>query len=61
MSLDYETYNLGDVKLRRGATLRDCKLVYKTFGSAKAMFRDCIFPGRISEHARHQSRSRQLP
>src|SRR5258705_573055 len=33
MSLDYEIYNLGDVKLQRGATLRDCKLAYKTFGT----------------------------
>jgi homoserine O-acetyltransferase len=33
MSLDYEVYNLGDVKLQRGATLRDCKLAYKTFGT----------------------------
>ena len=33
MSLDYEIYNLGDVKLQRGATLRDCKLAYKTFGA----------------------------
>ena len=33
MSLDYEVYNLGDVKLQRGATLRECKLAYKTFGT----------------------------
>ncbi len=33
MSLDYEIYELGDVKLQRGATLRDCKLAYKTFGT----------------------------
>jgi len=33
MSLDYEIHNLGDVKLQRGATLRDCKLAYKTFGT----------------------------
>ena len=33
MNLDYEIYNLGDVKLQRGATLRDCKLAYKTFGT----------------------------
>ena len=33
MSLDYEIYDLGDVKLQRGATLRDCKLAYKTFGT----------------------------
>ena len=33
MSLDYEIHNLGDVRLQRGATLRDCKLAYKTFGT----------------------------
>ena len=36
MSLDYEIYNLGDVKLQRGAMLRDCKLAYKTFGTLSA-------------------------
>src|SRR6185437_14152177 len=36
MSLDYEIYDLGDVKLQRGATLRDCKLAYKTFGTLNA-------------------------
>lgn len=29
---DYETYSLGDLVLQRGATLRDAKLAYKTFG-----------------------------
>ena len=33
MALDYEIYDLGDVVLQRGATLRDCKLAYKTFGT----------------------------
>jgi len=33
MSLDYEIYDLGNVTLQRGATLRDCKLAYKTFGT----------------------------
>ena len=36
MSLGYEIYSLGDVKLQRGATLRDCKLAYKTFGTLSA-------------------------
>jgi homoserine O-acetyltransferase len=26
-------YNLGDVQLQRGATLRDAKLAYKTYGT----------------------------
>ncbi|QCI68225.1 alpha/beta fold hydrolase [Phreatobacter stygius] len=30
---DYQTYDLGDVRLQRGATLRACKLAYKTFGT----------------------------
>src|SRR3954471_23882077 len=30
---DYETFDLGDVVLREGATLRDAKLAYKTYGT----------------------------
>lgn len=30
---DYEVFDLGDVVLQRGATLRDAKLAYKTFGT----------------------------
>jgi homoserine O-acetyltransferase/O-succinyltransferase len=30
--MDYEIFDLGDVTLQRGATLRDAKLAYKTFG-----------------------------
>ncbi len=33
---DYETFDLGDVVLQSGATLRDAKLAYKTFGSLNA-------------------------
>ena len=33
---DYETFDLGDVTLQRGATLRDAKLAYKTFGELNA-------------------------
>jgi homoserine O-acetyltransferase/O-succinyltransferase len=33
MTLDYQIFELGDVRLQRGATLRDCKLAYKTFGT----------------------------
>ena len=33
MSLDYEIYDLGDVVLQKGATLRGCKLAFKTFGT----------------------------
>ena len=34
--MDYEVFSAGDVKLQRGATLRDCKLAYKTFGKLNA-------------------------
>ncbi len=30
---DYEVFDLGDVVLQRGATLRDAKLAYKTYGT----------------------------
>lgn len=36
MSMDYEIYDLGDVQLQRGGTIRECKLAYKTFGSLNA-------------------------
>lgn len=36
MTVDYKIYDLGDLKLQRGATLRDCKLAYKTFGTLNA-------------------------
>ena len=31
--LDYKIFECGDVKLQKGATLRNCQLAYKTFGS----------------------------
>ena len=31
--VDYEVFELGDVQLRLGATLRDAKLAYKTYGT----------------------------
>jgi homoserine O-acetyltransferase/O-succinyltransferase len=30
--VDYEMYELGDVTLQHGATLRDCRIAYKTYG-----------------------------
>lgn len=33
---DHEIYDLGDLTLQGGATLRDCKLAYKTFGRLNA-------------------------
>jgi homoserine O-acetyltransferase len=34
--MDYEIFELGDVTLQHGATLRDAKLAYKTFGELNA-------------------------
>ena len=31
--MDYEIYELGSLVLQNGATIRDCKLAYKTFGT----------------------------
>src|SRR5829696_9173526 len=31
--VDYEIFELGDVQLQLGATLRDAKLAYKTYGT----------------------------
>ena len=36
MSVDYEIFECGDVRLQNGGTIRDCKLAYKTFGSLNA-------------------------
>ena len=36
MPADYEIYNLGDARLQRGATIRNCQLAYKTFGTLNA-------------------------
>lgn len=36
MPTDYEIFDLGDLTLQNGATLRDCKLAYKTFGKLNA-------------------------
>lgn len=33
---DYEIFDLGDVALQKGATLRDAKLAYKTYGTLNA-------------------------
>ena len=36
MALDYEVFDLGDLTLQSGATLRGCKLADKTFGKLNA-------------------------
>lgn len=35
-SNDISIFNLGDIQLQRGATLKDAKLAYKTFGTMNA-------------------------
>ena len=40
--MDYETFELGDVQLARGATLRDAKLAYKTYGTLNGAKRNAI-------------------
>ncbi len=35
-SNDISIFNLGDIQLQRGATLKDAKLAYKTFGTINA-------------------------
>jgi homoserine O-acetyltransferase/O-succinyltransferase len=44
---DYEIFDLGDVTLQHGATLRDAKLAYKTYGELNADKRNasCTRPG----------------
>ncbi len=39
---DYEIFELGDVALQSGATLRDAKLAYKTYGTLSADKRNVI-------------------
>jgi len=36
LDLDYQIYDIGDLTLQRGATIRDAKLAYKTFGTLNA-------------------------
>ena len=36
MTVDYEIYDAGDVVLQGGATIRSCRLAYKTFGTLNA-------------------------
>jgi homoserine O-acetyltransferase len=42
MTLDYEIFDAGDIILQRGATIRDCKLAYKTFGTLNEAKDNCI-------------------
>ncbi|WP_269758985.1 hypothetical protein [Variovorax sp. E3] len=40
--MDYEIFELGDVALQRGATLRGAKLAYKTYGTLNAQKSNAI-------------------
>lgn len=51
MPADYEIFDLGDVRLQGGATIRACKLAYKTFGTLNSA-RDnvIVYPTWYSGH-----------
>ena len=51
MPADYELFDLGDLALQGGATIRGCKLAYKTFGTLNAA-RDnaVVYPTWYSGH-----------
>jgi hypothetical protein len=40
--MDYEIFELGDVTLQSGMTLRNAQLAYKTYGTLNAIF--CPIP-----------------
>lgn len=56
MANDYEIFELGSVQLQSGATLRDCKLAYKTYGSLNSkknnviVYSDLYFPPEDSKY-----------
>ncbi|KYK61150.1 homoserine acetyltransferase family protein [Drechmeria coniospora] len=49
---DYQTYDLGDIKLESGETLEKASIAYKTFGDASnpAIIYPTWFSGRISDN-----------
>jgi homoserine O-acetyltransferase len=40
--MDYQIFEPGDVVLQCGATIRNCKLAYKTFGTLNAAMNNVI-------------------
>ena len=52
MSTDYETYSLGDWKLKRGGTIPDAQIAYKTFGdsSSPAIIYPTWYSGSIEDN-----------
>ena len=53
--MDYEIFELGNLVLQNGATIRDCKLAYKTFGTLNAAKDNVIvYPTWYSGAARRQ-------
>ncbi|KAK1063541.1 hypothetical protein LTR12_006652 [Friedmanniomyces endolithicus] len=52
MSTDYETYSLGDFKLKSGGSIPDAKIAYKTFGdpSNKAIIYPTWYSGAIADN-----------
>ena len=43
-AIDYETFDLGDVALQSGQTLRGARLAYKTYGALNAKRDNIIYP-----------------
>ena len=52
MSTDYETYKLGDWKLKNGGTIPDAHIAYKTFGKSEnpAIIYPSWYSGLISDN-----------
>src|ERR1700729_2220090 len=49
--MDYQIFEPGDIVLQGGATIRDCKLAYKTFGTLNAAKNNVIvYPTWYSGH-----------
>ena len=52
MTTDYETYSLGDFKLKRGGTIPNAHIAYKTYGdpSNKAILYETWYSGAIGDN-----------
>lgn len=52
MSAEYETYDLGDFRLKNGGSIADAKIAYKTFGepSSPAIIYPSWYSGLISDN-----------
>lgn len=66
---DHETFDLGDMVLQQGATLRDAKLAYKTYGTLNGdksnaivmpAEKDLYFPPEDEEYAIKHMKNAEL-